>query len=456
MTHQQALHYVISSCARRHNLQLPSDSEVVATKKDPVFVLFGGQTAERQVSLMSGTNVWLKLMQSNSYQPYPFFWDQNEMVWEVPYSYALNHTTEEVYENCIQADTHWQKANGLANAITTQLAISSPPVLHPSHYTLEAFATLAQAKGAFVFIGLHGGKGENGELQGFLETRGIAHNGSHANASSLCMDKFATGIAIKNLAHPDIFSLPQKQVDLTTLFNASASALHHFWQTLCTETASTVFIIKPNQDGCSAGIVRLQSEHDLSIYLKAIQSGAAYFPSHTFTNQPHIIELPEHLTTCLIEPFIAVDAIRIAHHELIHTPYEGWVELTIGVLEQKGNYHALNPSITIAEGAVLSLEEKFQGGTGVNLTPPPPEILNPDTVTHIKTLIALVAQALDIRNYARIDIFYNAQLRKLIVIEANTLPGLTPSTVIYHQALAENPPMTPTKFLEKLIIHASE
>jgi len=37
------------------------------------------------------------------------------------------------------------------------------------------------------------------------------------------------------------------------------------------------------------------------------------------------------------------------------------------------------------------------------------------------------------------------------VIEINTLPGLTPSTVIYHQALAENPPIYPREFLEEII-----
>jgi hypothetical protein len=38
-----------------------------------------------------------------------------------------------------------------------------------------------------------------------------------------------------------------------------------------------------------------------------------------------------------------------------------------------------------------------------------------------------------------------------LVIEANTLPGLTPSTVIFHQALAENPPLSPQKFLSQIV-----
>ena len=39
----------------------------------------------------------------------------------------------------------------------------------------------------------------------------------------------------------------------------------------------------------------------------------------------------------------------------------GWIEVTVGVLEREGVLKALSPSITVAEGVVLSVEEKFQG-----------------------------------------------------------------------------------------------
>lgn len=39
-----------------------------------------------------------------------------------------------------------------------------------------------------------------------------------------------------------------------------------------------------------------------------------------------------------------------------------WLEVTVGVMGKKGEMYALNPSITVKEsGAILSLEEKFQG-----------------------------------------------------------------------------------------------
>ncbi|KAL1321847.1 hypothetical protein AAHE18_14G155700 [Arachis hypogaea] len=38
----------------------------------------------------------------------------------------------------------------------------------------------------------------------------------------------------------------------------------------------------------------------------------------------------------------------------------------------------------------------------------------------------------------------------------NTVPGMTPSTVLIHQALAEQPPLYPHQFFRKLLDLASE
>jgi hypothetical protein len=60
------------------------------------------------------------------------------------------------------------------------------------------------------------------------------------------------------------------------------------------------------------------------------------------------------------------------------SPPSRWVEVTVGVVGPKGRVVALDPSLTVvASGEILSLEEKFQGGTGVNITPLPPSIISP-------------------------------------------------------------------------------
>ena len=137
-------------------------------------------------------------------------------------------------------------------------------------------------------------------------------------------------------------------------------------------------------------------------------------------------------------------------------PKKGWVEVTIGIIQDgtlhhKGTLHALSPSLTVAEGEVLSVEEKFQGGTGVNMTPPPEQYVKPAVLARVKKSAEKVAEVLNIEGYCRMDAFIQIDTGDLILIEVNTLPALTPSTVLYHQSLAEKKPMYPLELLEKIV-----
>lgn len=96
-----------------------------------VGVLFGGRSAEREVSLMSGAGV-LQALKSKGVDAHPF-----------------------------------------------------DPALHP-------LAELAAEKFDRVFIALHGRYGEDGTLQGALEQLGIPYTGSGVMASSIAMDKIMT------------------------------------------------------------------------------------------------------------------------------------------------------------------------------------------------------------------------------------------------------------------------
>ena len=156
----------------------------------------------------------------------------------------------------------------------------------------------------------------------------------------------------------------------------------------------------------------------------------------------------------IFESFIETDKLKVHGGKITHIPRSGYVEMTVGVLEEKGHIRAFSPSITVAETAILSVEEKFQGGTGVNITPPPKEIVSNKNLNKIKSLVEKVAKCVGIHSYARIDIFAHVKTGNIIVIEVNTLPGLTPSTVLYHQALAENPPIYSLQLLEKIIKNA--
>ena len=209
---------------------------------------------------------------------------------------------------------------------------------------------------------------------------------------------------------------------------------------------------KPRGDGCSAGVVRLFNKKDLATYIFLIKNKVPVAKPHTFTNQINNIDMPEgKVQDIVFESFIETDKLKVRGGKIRRIPKSGYVEMTVGVFEEKGKIRSFSPSVTIAEDTILSVEEKFQGGTGVNITPPPKEIISEKSLNRVKSLIETVAKRVGIRSYARIDIFVHVKTGNIIVIEINTLPGLTPSTVLYHQALAENPPIYPVELLEKII-----
>lgn len=409
-----------------------------------VYILFGGNTAERQVSVMSGTNVWLKLGQSKIYDPSPFFLSPDEKVWPLPYTFALSHTAEEIWHNCQYASSIQQNLAPYVGNIRHRLGLDdTQDDLSIDSIPLPEFIQKAKDDDAFVFIALHGGMGEDGTLQTMLSQAGVKYNGSGSEGSSICMDKWLTTQTVNNLSIEGVYGLSKILIDLNT-----SDLLQIPWE------KEKTWIIKPQNDGCSAGVVRLFSQQDLDLYLDLLRDKVAYIPAGTLTHQHDIVEIsPQTGTKFMVEPFIETDRLSIENDHIHHTVIHGWIELTVGVLEHQGTYRSLSPSITIAKSHVLSVEEKFQGGTGVNLTPPPEYIISAQQISRIKNIIQHVAQGLHIQNYARIDIFFNHMTNDIAIIEANSLPALTPSTVIYHQALAENPPIPPQKFLENIVTY---
>lgn len=460
LSHTDLIQYILQNALLRTGSpkQLKRKSEK-AEKQKPVFVLMGGITSERQVSLLSGTNVWLKLLQSPHYSPEPFLLSSEETVWQLPYAFTLHHTTEEMVEHCQKAPLLLERALPLANEIRLQLGLSRIERLpSPTSMHLKEWLKLAQKTGAFVFNALHGGLGEDGTLQRHFQEHSLSYNGSDQQGARLGMDKYQTANAIASLQDPFVLPMQQASFSSTKLCRLSLEEIETLWQNLRAQWNCKDLLIKPQCDGCSTGVVRLQNVSDLAAYLDCLQKELPQAPVGTFTQQLYPIEMPfvQSDTSFLIEPFIETDRIEIQGTQLHYERISGWCEMTIGVLESKGTYSALNPSITVAKSHVLSVEEKFQGGTGVNITPPPEWLLSLEARHQVKTAACRAASALMIKNYARLDLFVEWKTGVIRVIEVNTLPALTPSTVLYHQALSEASPLFPSDFLSHLIQNAEQ
>ncbi|HEX4109989.1 MAG TPA: ATP-grasp domain-containing protein [Solirubrobacteraceae bacterium] len=460
MSHADLLRHVIRSAARRHGLaHEPAPVAAAAGERRPLPVLFGGATAERQVSVTSGINVWLKLQGSERYAPTPHLLGLHGEVWSLSYASALRHSVEEALVACERAAQIEPLRARLEDDIHRRLALTagdaSLPRELPRRRSLEDFLDGTDV----LFIALHGGMGEDGRLQAMLEQRGIRYNGSGPQASRLCIDKFQTGLAVAALADPAIGTARRVLREIPGVAEVEVA-----WAAVVRACGSEQIIVKPVGDGCSAGVVPLASAQELAVYLEYLDGRAGRIDGRRFSllHDEQEIEPPSgEQERLLFEQLIATDDIRA--HDATGRPAwlewarecdTGWVEVTVGVLGHADHMHALNPSITVARDGVLSVEEKFMGGTGVNITPPPQAPdgrIAPGAIDAVKAHIERVANALGLEGYARVDAFMQRDSGEIIVIEVNTLPGLTPATVLFHQGVAETPSLSPREVLERIV-----
>ena len=442
ISHTDLIQYVLENallrCGKDHHFCRSTKNATAL----PVFVLAGGTSSERQVALMTGTNAWLKLFHSEEHDPTLFLLDKDEMVWRLPYHLALHHTVEEICEHCEQAPSHMCRTIEWAEKIREELHLSRTIFQPPFKMDLQQFIAEAKSANAFVFLGLHGGIGESGELQRRLEKENISFNGCDAVASHLCMDKHSTAQKIAGLSDPQILSMPQLS------FQIEEDA-REVWERAKAELGSEDLLVKPRQDGCSTGVVRVSNFKVFESYVQALRD-----EKKVWRFDSAIIQLPTTKQPYLLEPFIVTDKFEIRDSVLFHTSISGWCEMTIGLLEEGGQFTAFHPSITVAEQHVLSIEEKFQGGTGINITPPPEHILPIDVRLKVQESACSAAKALGIRNYSRMDLFVELKTGVIRVIEVNTLPALTPSTVFFHQALSTFPDLYPKPLFARLILSA--
>ncbi|UTC24236.1 hypothetical protein MMH89_03235 [Candidatus Comchoanobacter bicostacola] len=424
LSHSEALAYVMNHALSRYSL--PSLMLKSCPEKIKVPVLMGGRTVERQVSLMSGANVVFKLHASCQYEAVPYFLDEQDKVWPLNAIHLVSHTTQEI--NHLFAKQH-QIRIGIATSILTlrrRLGLRDielteiVPITQP--ISLNDFCRkIRRSDNALVFIALHGGMGENGYLQNLLNHYAIKHNGSGPQASQLAMDKYAFGLAVNRFQIPKLSALPKLKVE-TRARPAS------YWSYITSILSATEIILKPQSEGCSFDIYMCSSEREFDSVLE---------------------EKPNQIF--IAERYIQVDSLYAIDKQIVHEVFEGWFELTVVVWESSGEYEVMPPSITIAKNKILSEEEKFQGGTGINLTPPPPHLISLNQRKMIQDSVKILAQKCRFKDYCRIDLFFNHLTNDMVIIEANTLPALTASTVLYHQMLGGKIKRNPREMLEACI-----
>jgi len=222
-----------------------------------------------------------------------------------------------------------------------------------------------------IFLGLHGGSGENGQLQAALDLAGLRYTGSGFQACALTMDKYVAKLLAREEGVPvaDWVLLRGDQLgdyedprDLQGIVDKLGLPL----------------IVKPNAGGSSVGISKVETTDQLR---EATQQALKYSSSALLERF-----IPGRELTVTVLDGIALPVVEIK-------PFSGWYDYA----------------------------NKYNAGRSEYLAPAPIE----EAVAQLIQMYAeRLWQVFGLRSYARIDFRYDGD--QPYFLEVNTLPGMTP------------------------------
>lgn len=250
-------------------------------------------------------------------------------------------------------------------------------------------ATLAAALDSVVgrdvafFLALHGGEGEDGTVQRQLESRRLAFTGSGSVASANAFDK----VKAKQLAG----ARGTKVAEARTLSPMTRSEAERTLKELL--EVQPRWVLKPRADGSSHGLFHLRGLEDVA-------QGSDLLAQ---------LSLPY-----LAEVFV------------------GGRELTVGVVDDEAGAVALPVSeVRVVKDGSFDYEGKYLGRGTEELTPADLETSEREAA---QTLAVVTHRAVGCAGYSRTDMILTPA--GPVLLEINTLPGLTKASFIPQQLAA--------------------
>ncbi|RAV23298.1 D-alanine--D-alanine ligase [Paenibacillus contaminans] len=251
----------------------------------------------------------------------------------------------------------------------------------------DFFAQVRQASIDVALLALHGRYGEDGTVQGALETLGIPYTGSGVLASSLCMNKQLSKMLLNSAGVRTPAGL--------------------FWQGMddydpqAVERLGYPVIVKPNTGGSSIGIQLVKNEKEL---LSAVQGA------------------------CSLDQAILIE------------PYMKGTELTCSIVDGE-----VLPIIGIrsAHSEWFDYKAKYEAGAAEEKVIELP----PNMDRRVREAALASYRLLQCKVYARVDMILCQDMP--YVLEVNTLPGMTANSLLPKSAAAAG--ITFTRLLDRII-----
>ncbi len=229
------------------------------------------------------------------------------------------------------------------------------------------------------FLALHGEYGEDGRVQDFLDSIGLPYTGSPARASALGMNKIASN---------KLFRAYGLEVPEWT-----EASRHNDWAYLNVNFGYPV-VVKPIDRGSSVGVNIVRNEIGLRDAL-----------CNTF---------------------------EVSKHAMIQRYISGR-EITCPVIEDECGELPLVPTEIIPKNAdFFDYKSKYEAGASREITPAP---LSKMELEEVRRIAVAAHRVVGARGVSRTDMIIGNDGR-IYILEINTLPGLTPTSLLPQSAAA--------------------
>ena len=249
----------------------------------------------------------------------------------------------------------------------------SVDMLELNYLNLSSFINEIK-EGSLVFNSLHGGEGENGQIQAFLAQHRIKYTGSESGASMLAMNKHFTKIIASenNIKTPKWLSVNINNSDEAKILSYKSSKFTY------------PVVVKPNFEGSTLGLSIVRDKEGMN---DAVKLASKYS------------------NNIIVEEFI-----------------DGR-ELTVGILGDR----ALDIVEIIPKSGFYDYESKYTKGATEYICPAK---INSTISKTIKQDALKIHKALGCRHYSRVDFLLGNQDSNPYMLEINTLPGLSETSLL--------------------------
>ena len=329
-----------------------------------VAVLFGGESVEHEVSIISAVQA-MRFLDRDKYHVIPLYMSKDHQIYH--------------HEDLVKIESYVNLKNLLEKAIPVVLYRKNDKVFYRD-LNQKSIGKNPEFEIDVALPIIHGTNGEDGTVQGFLEMLGLPYSGCNVIAAGVGQDKVFMKHVLAGNNLPIVpwlwFDLNQYKKDATRIFKQA-------------QELGYPLIVKPACLGSSVGISMAHDEAELK----------------------DAIKLAFEFDYKLVVEKVVSDLI-----EVNCSVFGDGVIVEASALEQVG------------QGDFLSYQDKYQGKNGkskgmVSTARIIPAPLSETLTQKIQELAKASFIALGASGVSRIDFLLNQKTQEIFVNEINTIPG---------------------------------